>query len=144
MTTGQRQSAVAAPLKRMRLELGQFGAEVLLVGDRLEEGGRYVQLIVDEHGQAVWDAIDYLNAFDRLEREWQARFACASHPGEPQLPSPTELVTDEDVQKAREAAEAYARGGFPSGSSAMRAALEAYGARLLARHGKTPTAERAS
>lgn len=70
----RRKAPATPPMKRMRLELAQFGAEVLLVGDRFEEGGRYVQLVVEEHARAVWDAADYLNAFDRLEREWLARF----------------------------------------------------------------------
>lgn len=73
--SGQPPTSTARQLRRLRLELGlPFAAEVLLVGDRFEEGGRYVQLVIDEHAQAVWDALDYLNAYDRLEREWHAKF----------------------------------------------------------------------
>lgn len=54
------------------------------------------------------------------------------------VPPLAELVTGEDMRAAREAADAYARDGFRGGSSPMRAALEAYGARLVARLGRTP------
>ena len=52
--------------------------------------------------------------------------------GSPDPPPLAELVTDEDVQVARAA---YLRAGELG--AGMRAALEAYGARLLARHERT-------
>lgn len=50
-----------------------------------------------------------------------------------EVPPLAELVTDEDVQVALTA---YL--GTSGLDESMRAALEAYGARLLARHGRTP------
>lgn len=49
------------------------------------------------------------------------------------VPPLAELVTDEDVQVATAAYYEDRHGSF---AEAMRAALEAYGARLLARHGR--------
>jgi hypothetical protein len=60
-----------------------------------------------------------------------------------EVPPLAELVTDEDLDAAREAADLFVVGWASfGGSSALRAALEAYGARLLARHGRTTAAER--
>lgn len=56
-----------------------------------------------------------------------------------EVPPLAELVTDEDLDAARNAADLFVVGWASfGGSSALRAALEAYGARLLARHGCTP------
>lgn len=56
------------------------------------------------------------------------------------LPPLAELVTDEDVQDAlSRLGDTWTRGPVGGESDLrMRAALEAYGARLLARHGQTP------
>lgn len=64
------------------------------------------------------------------------RVLVAVHAAE--VPPLAELVSDED---ATDALRALSGGTWPVGGEAhrrMRAALEAYGARLLARHGRTP------
>ena len=58
-------------LRRLRLTLDRFGTEVLLVGDRFEEGGRLVQAYMDYAG-ATW--LDYDEAYDRLTEEWHREF----------------------------------------------------------------------
>lgn len=60
-----------------------------------------------------------------------------------EAPPLAELVTDEDLVAAREAGARSVSAGpvTPRGgwdAVLLRAALEAYGARLLARHGRTP------
>jgi hypothetical protein len=62
------------------------------------------------------------------------------------LPPLAELVTDGDIEAALEAG--FQAGGLPATKAGgydvtyLRAALEAYGARLLARVGRTPDAPR--
>jgi hypothetical protein len=82
-----------------------------------------VRVALAEAGRRMYEATAPL-------RQIAERLA-APQDAEP-LPPLAELVTDEDV---RVALHAYL--GVSGLDEAMRAALEAYGARLLARHGRT-------
>jgi hypothetical protein len=64
-----------AELKRLRLTLDRYNTELLLVGDRFEEGGRYVQAYMGDPG-ATW--LDYDEAYDRLAGEWQRKFGAVA------------------------------------------------------------------
>jgi hypothetical protein len=101
-------------------------------GVALPDGAAYLQAVAPVDGSAPYWRVAAGNGATVIGELPVGELAQA------ELPPLAELVTDEDVGAARAAADAYARGGFRGGSSAMRAALEAYGARLLARHGRTP------
>lgn len=62
-------------LKRLRLELDQHGSTLLLVGDQFAEGGRYVQAEIRREMTTDWTWLDWDLEYDRLAREWRARFA---------------------------------------------------------------------
>jgi hypothetical protein len=69
-------------LSRLRLELDRRDADLLLVGDRFEEGGRYVQLEIPRNESALWSWLDWSEVYDRLADEWRRRFECSmSRPG---------------------------------------------------------------
>lgn len=61
-------------LKRLRLELLVHDSDLVLVGDRFEEGGRYVQAEVHRSESEAWTALDWANLYDRLERTWERRY----------------------------------------------------------------------
>ena len=57
-------------LKRLRLALDRHDSDLLLVGDRFQDGGRYVQLEVPRGESQGWNWLDWNEAYDRLAREW--------------------------------------------------------------------------
>jgi hypothetical protein len=61
-------------LKRLRLELLVHDSDLVLVGDRFEEGGRYVQTEIPRHESERWTAEDWANLYDRLEVTWRKRY----------------------------------------------------------------------
>ena len=61
-------------LQRLRLALDLHGTDLLLVGDVFAEGGRYVQAEVHRPDSASWTWLTWDDQYDRLEREWHARF----------------------------------------------------------------------
>jgi hypothetical protein len=62
-------------LNRLRLALDGHESDLLLVGDRFEEGGRYVQIEIPCHESQRWSRLDWGMAYDRLAAEWQAHFS---------------------------------------------------------------------
>ncbi len=66
-----------APLQRLRLPLDAHGSDLLLVGDRFEEHGRYVQVELSRRETAEWTWLDWDDAYDRLAEQWRARFFVA-------------------------------------------------------------------
>jgi hypothetical protein len=61
-------------LTRLRLALDSHNSDLLLVGDRFAEGGRYVQLEVPRAESEQWSWLDWDDAYDRLAAEWRGRF----------------------------------------------------------------------
>ncbi len=61
-------------LLRLRLPLDNHDSVLLLVGDRFEEGGRYVQMEVSRLESVQWTWLDWDDAYDRLAKRWRARF----------------------------------------------------------------------
>lgn len=61
-------------LKRLRLELDRHDSDLLLVGDRFEEGSRYVQAEVLRSESAAWTWLEWDDAYDRLAEKWRQRF----------------------------------------------------------------------
>jgi len=66
-------------LRRLRLALDAHDSDLLLVGDRFEEGGRYVQAEVPRFTSAEWSWLDWDECYDQLAQDWRGRFA-ASEP----------------------------------------------------------------
>jgi hypothetical protein len=62
------------PLRRLRLALDAHDSDLLLVGDRFEEGGRYVQAEISRSTSAAWTWVEWDLAYDRLARDWRSRF----------------------------------------------------------------------
>jgi hypothetical protein len=60
--------------KRLRLPLDAHDSDLLLVGDRFEEGGLYLQMEIHRSVSATWTWLDWDEAYDRLARKWHARF----------------------------------------------------------------------
>ncbi len=56
----------AVTLLRLRLPLDAHGSDLLLVGDRFEEGGRYVQGEYSRFHTGDWTWLDWDDAYDRL------------------------------------------------------------------------------
>lgn len=61
-------------LARMRLALDVHGSDLLLVGDRFEEGGRYVQMEVSRFETAEWGWLDWEAVYEKLGKAWHGRF----------------------------------------------------------------------
>lgn len=61
-------------LKHLRLELLQHDSDLVLVGDRFEEGGRYLQVEFHRSETYAWDALQWADVYDRLETTWRRRF----------------------------------------------------------------------
>ena len=65
-------------LCRLRLPLDNHDSVLLLVGDRFEEGGRYVQ--AEFMSTDGWTWLDWDDAYGRLAKEWRTRFAAVIEP----------------------------------------------------------------
>lgn len=63
----------AEPLKRMRLELLVHDSDLVLVGDRFDEGGRYIQVEMHRSQTHNWTAEQWADLYDRLERNWRRK-----------------------------------------------------------------------
>jgi hypothetical protein len=61
-------------LKRLRLALETHDSDLLLVGDRFEEGGRYVQAEVPRVESAAWSWLEWDDTYDRLAETWRRRY----------------------------------------------------------------------
>lgn len=72
------------PLRRMRLPLDNHASDLMLVGDRFEEGGRYVQREVPRADSEAWSWLDWDERYDRLADEWHARYGAKGNRPEPQ------------------------------------------------------------
>jgi hypothetical protein len=68
----------ATTLLRLRLALDAHGSDLILVGDRFEEGGQYMQLEIQRSESARWSWLDWDDAYDRLVKKWRQRFEASS------------------------------------------------------------------
>lgn len=62
-------------LRRARFELLVMDADLIVVGDKLEEGGRYVERIVPRAESDEWGPVEWMDAYDRLALSWHGRAA---------------------------------------------------------------------
>lgn len=69
--SGLRMPTEEPRLRRLRLPLDNHASDLLLVGDRFEEGGRYVQMEVPRGESEGWSWLDWDERYDLLAEEWR-------------------------------------------------------------------------
>lgn len=79
---GWRELAVSNPimgtrLLRLKLPLDAHESDLILVGDRFEEGGHYTAEEIPRAQSEGWSWLDWDEAYDRLEDAWRNAYLLA-------------------------------------------------------------------
>jgi len=57
-------------LRRLKVDLATINASLIFVGDRFDDGGRYISLSIPFEESAGWTASDWDEAYRRLTDRW--------------------------------------------------------------------------